>query len=110
MFGASAVRKKRERERREKEARGSEPIIFPYIKVFTFLNTTASFTKNELTLLLSEIALTIMMVLDDLQSRLVSVSTERSCLTSNSAVSRNLAAVLTFFINLSRWGLSGFLG
>ena len=36
MFGASAVRKKRERERREKEARGSEPIIFPYIKVAEF--------------------------------------------------------------------------
>ena len=109
MFGASAVRKKRERERREKEARGSEPIIFPYIKVFTSLNK-ASFTKNKLTLLLSDFVLTSMMVLDDLQSRLVSVLTERSCLTSNSAVSRNLAAVLTFFINLSRWGLSGFLG
>ena len=31
MFGASAVRKKREREKREKLARGNEPIIFPYI-------------------------------------------------------------------------------
>ena len=110
MFGASAVRKKRERERREKEARGSEPIIFPYIKVLKHLKTQLVLQKNELTLLLSDFVLTIMMVLDDLQSRLVSVSTERSCLTSNSAVSRNLAAVLTFFINLSRWGLSGFLG
>ena len=34
MFGASAVRKKREREQREKLARGGEPRIFPYIKPF----------------------------------------------------------------------------
>ena len=35
MFGASAVRKKREREKREKLARlGGEATIFPYIKPF----------------------------------------------------------------------------
>ena len=67
MFGASAVRKKRERERREKEARGSEPIIFPYIKVLTSLNKASFFYQNELTLLLSDFVLTSMMVLDDLQ-------------------------------------------
>jgi hypothetical protein len=34
MFGATAVRAKRERERREKAARGSEPTVYPYIAPF----------------------------------------------------------------------------
>jgi hypothetical protein len=34
MFGATAVRAKRERERREKLARGAEPTIYPYIAPF----------------------------------------------------------------------------
>ena len=34
MFGATAVRRKRERERREKAARGLDPQVFPYIKPF----------------------------------------------------------------------------
>jgi hypothetical protein len=34
MFGASAVRKKREREKREKLARGLDPVVFPYIRPF----------------------------------------------------------------------------
>ena len=34
MFGAGAVRRKRERERKEKAARGLEPPVFPYIKPF----------------------------------------------------------------------------
>ena len=34
MFGATAVRRKREREQREKAARGFEPEVFPYIKPF----------------------------------------------------------------------------
>ena len=34
MFGATAVRRKRERERREKAARGLEPQVFPHIKPF----------------------------------------------------------------------------
>jgi hypothetical protein len=34
MFGAKAVRQKRERERRGKAAHGLEPAIFPYIKPF----------------------------------------------------------------------------
>ena len=43
MFGATAVRRKRERERREKAARGVEPPIFPYIKPFGL-----RFDKNKL--------------------------------------------------------------
>ena len=43
MFGATAVRRKRERERREKAARGLEPPIFPYIKPFG-----PRFDKNKL--------------------------------------------------------------
>lgn len=34
MFGATAVRQKRERERRERLARASEPLIYPYIPPF----------------------------------------------------------------------------
>lgn len=34
MFGATAVRAKRERERREKLARGGEPTVYPYIAPF----------------------------------------------------------------------------
>ena len=43
MFGATAVRRKRERERREKAARDVEPVIFPYIKPFG-----PRFDKNKL--------------------------------------------------------------
>ena len=43
MFGATAVRRKRERERREKAARGLEPAIFPFIKPFG-----QRFDKNKL--------------------------------------------------------------
>lgn len=34
MFGASIVRAKRERERKERLARGEDPPIIPYIKPF----------------------------------------------------------------------------
>ena len=43
MFGATALRRKRERERREKAAREAEPRIFPFIKPFG-----RCFDKNEL--------------------------------------------------------------
>ena len=43
MFGATAVRRKRERERREKAARGLEPPVFPFIKPFG-----PRFDKNQL--------------------------------------------------------------
>ena len=43
MFGATALRRKREREQREKAARGLEPRVFPYIKPFG-----QKFNKNQL--------------------------------------------------------------
>ena len=43
MFGATALRRKREREQREKAARGLEPRVFPYIKPFG-----KKFDKNQL--------------------------------------------------------------
>ena len=43
MFGATALRRKREREQREKAARGLEPQVFPYIKPFP-----QKFDRNEL--------------------------------------------------------------
>ena len=43
MFGATALRRKREREQREKAARGLEPRVFPYIKPFG-----KRFDKNQL--------------------------------------------------------------
>ena len=43
MFGATAVRRKREREQREKATRGVEPQVFPYIKPFG-----QTFDKNQL--------------------------------------------------------------
>ena len=43
MFGATAVRQKRERERREKVSRGLEPQALPYIKPFG-----PRFDRNEL--------------------------------------------------------------
>ena len=43
MFGATALRRKREREQREKAARGLEPRVFPYIKPFG-----QRFDKNQL--------------------------------------------------------------
>ena len=43
MFGATALRRKREREQPEKAARGSEPRVFPYIKPFG-----PKFYKNQL--------------------------------------------------------------
>ena len=44
MFRATALRQKREREQREKAARGLEPRVFPYIKPFG-----QKFDKNQLT-------------------------------------------------------------
>ena len=43
MFGATAVRRKRERERRERAARQIEPQVYPYIKPFG-----PRFDKNQL--------------------------------------------------------------
>lgn len=43
MLGANAVRKRREKERKEKAARGIETQVFPFIKPFG-----ARFDRNEL--------------------------------------------------------------
>ena len=43
MFGATALRRKREREQQGKAGRGLEPRVFPYIKPFG-----QKFDKNQL--------------------------------------------------------------